>query len=579
MIQLLYLLALLLCFTPLLPGLLGLLLPAISWLPPLGYHSPDLTAFGLVNDWPGLSATIGLTLFTGLGSTLLALLFTYFILRRYWDTSRWQWLENTLSPMLALPHVAFAIGFAFLFAPSGWFYRLLEWVGLHHQQGFSIIQDPYGIGLLLALAIKETPFLLLMSIPVLQQLQPSRLIAVSASLGYNHKQSWLRVILPQWLPKLRLPIFAVAAYGLSVVDVALIIGPSRPTTLAVLVWQWFNEPDLQQLPRAAVGALLLLITTLLVLGLFRASEWLLLSHHRRWLLKGPSQSTTRRKLTRRTWPHHLIPLYAPFILLPILVIPILAVWSFAQRWRFPDLLPSRFSTRFWLQELAPLLELSANSILLALTTSTIALILAIGCLEYRQTHHRGLPGWLIAIPLVVPQLSLLFGVQVATYLVPGQHYWLWVMWSHLFFVFPYLYLTLDGAWRSYDVRLDQCSRSLGMSGWQTWWHIKRPQVQPAILMGLAVGISVSLAQYLSTQMLGAGRINTVTTEAVALASGQDRRVSAIYGLLQGVLPFLFFSMALVTNRLTTHYQHYRQSTQQQRSTHTDDTVCDKPHYK
>ncbi|MGF1723735.1 ABC transporter permease [Photobacterium nomapromontoriensis] len=575
MIQLLYVIALLLCFTPLLPGLLGLLLPAISWLPPLGYHSPDLTAFGLVSAWPGLSTSICLTLFTGIGSSWLALLFSFFILRRYWDTSRWQWLENTLSPMLALPHVAFAIGFAFLFSPSGWIYRLLEWVGINTQQGLSIIQDPYGIGLLLALAIKETPFLLLMSIPVLQQLQTSRLNAVSASLGYDHKQSWLRVVLPLLLPKLRLPLFAVAAYGLSVVDVALIIGPSRPTTLAVLVWQWFNEPDLQQLPRAAVGALLLLTITLVVLGGFRAIEWLLLSHHRRWLLKG----ALPRKGSQPAWFHQLIPLYTPFILLPILVVPILTVWSFAQRWRFPELFPSRFSTRFWQQELEPLLQLSTNSILLALISSAIALILAIGCLEYRQKHHRGLPNWLIAIPLVVPQLSLLFGVQVATYLIPGQHYWLWVVWSHLFFVFPYLYLTLDGAWRSYDVRLDQCSRSLGMTGWQTWWQIKRPQVQPAILMGLAVGISVSLAQYLSTQMLGAGRISTVTTEAVALASGQDRRVTAIYGLLQGVLPFIFFSMAFVTNRLTTHYQHHRHTTQQQRSTHQDDTVCNKPHCK
>ncbi|GAL07195.1 ABC transporter permease protein YnjC [Photobacterium aphoticum] len=84
-------------------------------------------------------------------------------------------------------------------------------------------------------------------------------------------------------------------------------------------------------------------------------------------------------------------------------------------------------------------------------------------------------------------------------------------------------------------------------------QVKRPIVQPAILMGLAVGISVSLAQYLPTQMLGAGRISTITTEAVALASGQDRRVMAIYGLLQGLLPLLFFGLAVFINRRTSRY--------------------------
>lgn len=596
MIQLIFLLALLLCLIPLIPGVIGLILPAFSWLPPLGHQTPGLSAFTTVIHWPGLGESILLSLFTGLGSTILALLFTFTILQRYWDSEGWRRLERTLSPMLAMPHVAFAIGFAFLLSPSGWLYRLLETVGIPTGQAFSLIQDPYGVGMMLALAIKETPFLLMMSIPVLQQLQTARLLTVATSLGYSYRQSWLKVIMPQWLPLIRLPLFAVAAYGLSVVDVALIIGPTRPTTLAVLIWQWFNEPDLHLLPRAAAGALLLLWLTALTLLLMRLCEHALVRGWKSWQLNGARAHRHRRlnafRLFRCPAPISAsknyasssmasssttgLGLYWPFVAIPVLVIPVLAVWSVALRWRFPDLLPSRYSLRFWQQEMLSLFELAANSLTLALASSLTALILAIGCLEYRQQTQRGLPIWLIATPLVVPQLSLLFGVQIATYLIPGQHYWLWVYWSHLFFVFPYLYLTLDGAWRSYDIRLDQCSRSLGMTTWQTWWKVKRPQVQPAMIMGLAVGISVSLAQYLPTQMLGAGRISTITTEAVALASGQDRRVSAIYGLIQGSLPFFFFTLAFVANRLTSHYRHGRPYT---RSTLADDTVCGKPHYK
>lgn len=245
-----------------------------------------------------------------------------------------------------------------------------------------------------------------------------------------------------------------------------------------------------------------------------------------------------------------------------MIVPLLVVWSFAQRWRFPDLLPSRYSDRFWQQELPTLTDLMGTSLSLAIVSSSVALLLVIACLEYRQKYQRAIPVWLIAIPLVTPQLSLLFGIQIVTYMLPGQHYWLWVSWSHLIFVFPYMYLALDGAWRSYDCRLDQCSRSLGLTAWQTWWRVKRPQVQPAIIFGLAIGISVSLAQYLPTQMLGAGRISTITTEAVALASGQDRRVMAIYGLLQGILPFVFFTLAIVANRLSYRWRHYRQHSRQ-----------------
>ncbi|UXI02850.1 ABC transporter permease [Photobacterium sp. TY1-4] len=576
MIRLLYLLTLFLCALPFVPGVLGILIPAFSWLPALGMTTPNLQAFSSVLHWPGLSAAIGLTLFTGLGSTLLAAVFCFVILKRYWGSRRWQFLEHTLSPMLAMPHVAFAIGFAFTFSPTGWLFRLLEFSGFNTDGWFSLIQDPYGLGLMVALAVKETPFLLLMSIAVLQQIQISRLLAVSAGLGYSRHESWIKVILPQWLPGMRLPIFAVTAYGLSVVDVALILGPTRPPTLAVLVWQWFNEPDLTLLPRAAVGALLLLTIAMLTLGMLRATEWLSLHYDRRWQLSGPALNPetgrTRSQLTgQRFWPIAL-----PFIAIPLIVVPVLMIWSVAQRWRFPDLLPSRYSGRFWQQESASLIELATSSVTLALISSLGALVLAIACLEYRQKYQRGLPGWLIALPMVIPQLSLLFGIQITTYWIPGQWYWLWVCWSHLLFVFPYLYLALDGPWRHYDIRLDQTARGLGLNGWQTWWQVKCPLLLPAIWLGLAVGISVSLAQYLPTQMLGAGRISTVTTEAVTLASGQDRRVSAVYGLIQGVLPLIFFTLAMAASRFSARF---RRTNLQQRRESTDDLICGKPHYK
>ncbi|MCV5663386.1 ABC transporter permease, partial [Escherichia coli] len=66
---------------------------------------------------------------------------------------------------------------------------------------------------------------------------------------------------------------AVLAYSLSVVDVALIIGPTNPPTFAVLVWQWFNDPDLSLLPRAAAGAVMLFAIASLLIGFARLMEW------------------------------------------------------------------------------------------------------------------------------------------------------------------------------------------------------------------------------------------------------------------------------------------------------------------
>ncbi len=72
---------------------------------------------------PGLWHSAALSLWIGAASTLGSLLLTALLLAHS-DSRAFGLLRRLLSPMLAMPHVAFAIGFAFLLAPSGWLLRL-----------------------------------------------------------------------------------------------------------------------------------------------------------------------------------------------------------------------------------------------------------------------------------------------------------------------------------------------------------------------------------------------------------------------------------------------------------------------
>jgi putative thiamine transport system permease protein len=62
------------------------------------------------------------------------------------------------------------------------------------------------------------------------------------------------------------------------------------------------------------------------------------------------------------------------------------------------------------------------------------------------------------------------------------------------------------------------------------------------MAALAVGFAVSVAQYLPTLFAGGGRFVTVTTEAVALSAGGNRRVLAVQALLQIALPMAAFAL-------------------------------------
>ena len=70
-----------------------------------------------------------------------------------------------------------------------------------------------------------------------------------------------------------------------------------------------------------------------------------------------------------------------------------------------------------------------------------------------------------------------------------------------------------------------------------------------VLTAAAVGMAVSVGQYLPTLLIGGGRVATLTTEAVALAAGGDRRAIGVYGLMQTAAALLPFAVALAVPAL------------------------------
>jgi len=59
---------------------------------------------------------------------------------------------------------------------------------------------------------------------------------------------------------------------------------------------------------------------------------------------------------------------------------------------------------------------------------------------------------------------------------------------------------------------------------------------------LFIGIAVSMALYLPTVFVGAGRINTITVEAVSLASGGSRGPAGLAAMLQIAIPVFSFAI-------------------------------------
>jgi len=527
---------------PVVAGLAGTILPGFGYLPTLGGHHLSLDPWRALIAEPGLGKAVLLTAFTGFGSTVLAFVLTVLVFASGHGTLWFNRAKRAMTPLLAVPHLAMAVGLAFLLSPSGWIARLISpWPsGYETPPDIALVQGPFGIALTIGLVIKEMPFLLLMTFAALGQIRADDQLRVARSFGYGPVQAWLKVVLPLVYPQIRLPIYAVLAFSLSVVDMAMVLGPTTPPTLPPLILRWFNDPDLETRFQAAAGAALQVLIVLGGIGLWRVMEIVLGRLCRPWLIggrRGGDGSMTRMI----GWAGFSLVFFLAFgSILSLLV------WSFAGRWRFPDAFPDVLSLKTWSAQATSLIEPAVTTMIVGLASTLIALALVIGCLEHESRRQRT-PGLgalaLIYVPLVLPQIGFLFGVQVALVWARLDGGWIGLVWSHLLFVLPYVFLALADSYRALDPRYARVALTLGHPPWKILLKVKLLMLLRPVLIAAAVGFAVSVAQFLPTQFIGAGRLSTLTTEALSLSAGGNRRVVGMFAAALALLPLLGFALA------------------------------------
>ncbi|MCE8018054.1 ABC transporter permease subunit [Halomonas sp. MCCC 1A17488] len=537
---------------PILAGLTMALLPAFGYLPALGGERLSLAPWRELFAQPGLARSVAVSFASGLVTTAVSLAVVLLFLASVSGSRLDRWIRRMVAPLLSLPHAAAAFGLAFLIAPSGLLARLVspELSGWQRPPDLLIVNDPWGLTLMAGLVVKEIPFLLLMSLAALPQFDPERRVAMARSLGYRPMTAWLKVVVPALYPLIRLPVYAVIAYATAVVDVALILGPTLPPTLAVSILAWYQDPDLSRRLVASAGAVLQLGVTASALAVWWCLEGLVARLGRAWLARG-GRGQGEQPLRLAGKGLILLASLTAFVGLAGL-----ALSSIAGLWRFPDALPQAVTAAHWLRALPTLAGPVATTALIAIGATLIALALTLAALENEQRSGRHpAEGKLLSaltllyLPLIVPQIAFLFGlVVVMESLGTRPRLWL-VIFGHLLFVLPYVFLSLSEAYRRFDPRWSQLALSLGTSRHAVFWRVRLPMLLAPLLTAGAVGLAVSIGQYLPTLLLGAGRIATVTTEAVSLAAGGNRRVIGVWALVQASLPLVGFLIAVGLPRL------------------------------
>lgn len=237
-----------------------------------------------------------------------------------------------------------------------------------------------------------------------------------------------------------------------------------------------------------------------------------------------------------------IALFATVVSFPLFWI---LVQSFAKDWRFPAIVPQEFDLRAWnylLDSSTGVLLALFNSLIIAFSVTVLAIILALPAaraIAFYDFYGKNLVLFCLILPILSPSISIALGGHALFLRLELTDTYSSVIISHLVPTLPYCVLTLVSGFSSLDINFESQARTLGASTFQVFRFVTLPFIAPSLLVSAFFAFLISWSQYLTTLLIGGGKIVTLPLVLVNFQRGGDESVTAALTLVF-LLPTIIF---------------------------------------
>jgi putative spermidine/putrescine transport system permease protein len=152
---------------------------------------------------------------------------------------------------LILPHIAVAFVVLVFWSRSGIIAsaaHTLGWIGSMHEFP-DLLYSGWGLGMILAYALKGTPFAMLLVMALLARFDV-RQIQTAAMLGASAARIFFCVVLPRLGPAMHTAFIILFLYSFGAFDIPYLLSESRPGMLSIHVYNLYFKHDLSRRPEA-----------------------------------------------------------------------------------------------------------------------------------------------------------------------------------------------------------------------------------------------------------------------------------------------------------------------------------------
>lgn len=239
------------------------------------------------------------------------------------------------------------------------------------------------------------------------------------------------------------------------------------------------------------------------------------------------------------------------LIIVVFLLPFLPlfVWSFAQGWFFPQLVPAQWTLQHW-QEVflgtARVGEGLLQSLTIALITTALSLLVglpagrAMGTLEF---PGKAVLKLFLLTPIIVSPLATLMGIQYMLIRLGLSGTLAGVVLVHLMPTIPYMTLVLASVFANFERGYEIQARSLGASPIQTFWQVTLPMIMPGVVVGALFAFLISWNEFLLTFIVGGGRVFTLPMVLFTLLQGGNNGLIAAVAITSIVPGLVFLVLA------------------------------------
>ncbi|WP_202327212.1 ABC transporter permease [Mesorhizobium sp. 113-3-9] len=215
----------------------------------------------------------------------------------------------------------------------------------------------------------------------------------------------------------------------------------------------------------------------------------------------------------------------------------LLLWTVAERWYFPHVLPLDYGFSVWKRVFSPrggAMDSLQNSILVAVLTVIVSLALAIPAgyaLARLKLPLRSLILLAFLIPQAFPNLPVYVNIARVFYQIGLNGTITGVVLVHAVHGLVYAVWIATAAFSAVDAELEQAARSIGAGAFRAFRDVTLPLAMPGLMASAIFVFLESLDEFTGSYFVGAPDVNMLPLLLYSAGAGGNYQIASITALL------------------------------------------------